>query len=728
MDGSLGAGAGNPALVLEGCRRNGDTGGSGRGADKLEKGFCELGMTPESGYRFDIFLRYHRAQARWTRQLAERLDREGFRVWFDGWMLSPGSDRKLEYQLAIDQCRWIGIVISPELVGDPWPKDELYTGFAHAPARQNQRLLPLIHTPADLPRPLQDLTAIDFTGSEEDPVLLEFQTLQLMAVLDPTIQPPTNLQRFRLETGRSQPIQDEELRGFQAFFRSLQMALFGAATSQRSPTAEGMQQVAILQFLQRLFQWNSADLQYDKAEDWLRRGNLNEALAAFDRALNMDPNFALAWSRRGDVLVQLARYREAIDSYNGSLTINPYDETTRIRLALILGRVGKPKSAVVNYDKVLEINPEEGLAWHNRGIRLLQMKRTKLAVVSLNKALRVGQQHPKIWAARGIALRRVKRPRAAAESFAEALKRDPSNIKLWRWQGNAWVKANRYKTALNCYRRALSGRRRDLVTLYNLGVLLLRMGRYRQASDSFDRVLKRDPDHFRAWQARGIAFQRLGFQKEACFHFEEALKINPAYFPAQYALAVGRQALGQVKPALNQFNQILQQRPQNFACLYGRITCLRALRQWDLAQTTAEKMVALNGEDPWGWFALGLIASDQQHFEQAIQHYSQVLRLTPQDSTALNNRAWSLCQQQCFEDALLDAQQAVTLNPESWASWHTLACAQEGLGLISEAQTSYQQALTLNPDFAEAAQALARLQPTPMPDLGSLTPNSEVVT
>jgi tetratricopeptide (TPR) repeat protein len=220
-----------------------------------------------------------------------------------------------------------------------------------------------------------------------------------MHFLDPSFPAPGDLQRFRLQYRRregKESLEDEEVRGFQAFLRAIQMAILRIATGE-TPSAtpeEGARQIAILQFIQRLFQWNSADIQFERGEDWRRRGNLTEALAAYDRALNMDPNFALAWSRRGDVLVQLARYREAVDSYNGSLSINPYDEETRLRLALILGRLGQYKSAVVNYDKVLESNPEDALAWHNRGIRLLQLKRSKLALNSLNKALRYNPKQP----------------------------------------------------------------------------------------------------------------------------------------------------------------------------------------------------------------------------------------------------------------------------------------------------------------------------------------------
>ncbi|NJK63138.1 MAG: TIR domain-containing protein [Synechococcaceae cyanobacterium SM2_3_1] len=65
-------------------------------------------MTSPVNYRFDIFLRYHPVQRRWTQRLAERLDREGVRVWFDRWMLPPGSDRRLESQVGISESRWGG--------------------------------------------------------------------------------------------------------------------------------------------------------------------------------------------------------------------------------------------------------------------------------------------------------------------------------------------------------------------------------------------------------------------------------------------------------------------------------------------------------------------------------------------------------------------------------------------------------------------------------------------
>jgi tetratricopeptide (TPR) repeat protein len=681
-------------------------------------------MTSPLNFRFDIFLRYHPAQRRWTQRLAERLDREGVRVWFDRWMLQPGSDRRLELQVGISESRWVGLVVSPEFVGNPWPSDELYSGFPHAPARQNQRLLPLLHSPCELTEPMQEADhGFDFTDSEEDPVLFEFRSQQLLAFLDPRRSPPQDLQRFRLQNSSSLATGDEEVGVFQSFLRSIQAAISRIARGEGlaeppGSESEGARQILLLQFIQRLFQWNTADLQFERAEDWVRRNNSGEALKAFDRALNADPNFALAWSRRGDVLQRLGRYREAIDSYNGSLSINPYDEQTRLRLALIQGRFGKLKAAVINYDKVLEIDPESVIPWHNRGIRLMQLQRPRLAMNSLNQALRYAADRPEIWIARGHCAYRLHRYPAAAASFAQANKLHARRGKLWRYRADALMQANRTKSALECYKRALRVRRKDPITWHNLGVLLLRTQRYRQAREMLGVAIKLG-NYTVSWYARGVVFQQMGDQRLALKHFERALEIQPDYFPAQYGRAEALQRLQEYPAALEAFEALLQSRPQTFACWFGRVTCLRRLRAWEEALRYSQQMIEIDDQHPLGWFALAMIHTDLEDWQEALTALNQVLQLTPADATALNNRGWVYCQLHRYQEALESVEQALQRQPQNPLYWHTLGAAQLGMGKQEAARESFRQALHWDPDLTVAQQAMADLEgsPLPLPDL-----------
>ena len=671
-------------------------------------------MVADPQYKYDIFLRYNRAQSRWSRQLAERLDREGIKVWFDRWMLDSQDSRPVELRRAIDECRTVALVLSNDFVSDAWPSDQLYCGFPHAPDSQNQRLLPLIFEPCELPRPVQGLPAIDFTGSEEDPILFEFRVQQLLARFKPGVEPPTDLQRFRLQSQVSQQLAtigtDDEVSGFRAFVRGIQQLIAQVIGDREISADEQTRQVAFLQFIQRLFQWNTADIQFEKGEELFERGDFAKAIAAYDRALNIDSNVASAWSRRGDALVELGRYREAIDSYNGALSINPYDEAVRMNLALILGQMRKYKAAVVNYDKVIESDPEQSTAWHNRGVRLMQLGRMNLALKSFETALEQSPDRLDTWIARGYLLRSLERNRDALGCFTKALEIQPKNRQLWIAQGNTLMSMGRSRKALIAYNTALKLDPYSAEAWHNRGLLLLKLKRYRDAVTCFDRAYRFNPDSYRTWYARGYAFQQLGLQEEALVHYEESLRIDPDRFPARYAQASTLLEMGKYKSAAKRFDRLLEEKPDDSTVLYQKAMSLRRLDRWKEAIAASKQILTLNERDPMGWFALGTIYSDAGDLEAALKSYAKVLECDPADAIALNNRAWVLCRLERYEEAEAFALQAAEINQEKAAFWHTLATIQTGLDKIEEAIASYSRVLELDPNFEAAQLAIEQLK------------------
>ena len=90
------------------------------------------------------------------------------------------------------------------------------------------------------------------------------------------------------------------------------------------------------------------DLQGTEQETPFNRGNAleklgrnEEAIASYDKALKIKPDYHLAWNGRGNALEKLGRYEEAIASYDKALKIKPDFHDARNNRDIVLRKLGR---------------------------------------------------------------------------------------------------------------------------------------------------------------------------------------------------------------------------------------------------------------------------------------------------------------------------------------------------------------------------------------------------
>ena len=156
-------------------------------------------------FRYDVFLSYNSAQKEWTRDLARRLRDSGLSVWFDEWRLRGGENWMVGLRRGVNESRHVVFVVSPESIDAVWPLFEVYLTIFHDPIAQDRKLIPIIHSPCDLPDELAIRQYIDFSDTHDRPQLYEFRLAQLMADLDPAGERPTDFDLY------VDQMEDEEL-------------------------------------------------------------------------------------------------------------------------------------------------------------------------------------------------------------------------------------------------------------------------------------------------------------------------------------------------------------------------------------------------------------------------------------------------------------------------------------------------------------------------------------
>lgn len=133
---------------------------------------------------------------------------------------------------------------------------------------------------------------------------------------------------------------------------------------------------------------------YKKGMDlYYKQGRFQDAIACFDRVIEMDPNHVDAWREKGICLNELGRYEAALQCFNRVLELGDGTTTTYYAKGETLEKLGKEtedfalfEQAVACFDVVLEKDPENVNAWNYRGICLKELGKHEEARRSFDKA------------------------------------------------------------------------------------------------------------------------------------------------------------------------------------------------------------------------------------------------------------------------------------------------------------------------------------------------------
>lgn len=121
-----------------------------------------------------------------------------------------------------------------------------------------------------------------------------------------------------------------------------------------------------------------AEALYYQGNELYKLGAFEEAIAYFDKALEIDPNNVPAWNSKGLALNNLKMYDEAIRCFDKSLSIYPSNANTWYIEGLALNKLGRYYEAIRCYDKALEIDPYNDAAWNSKCITLFVLDMMKL--------------------------------------------------------------------------------------------------------------------------------------------------------------------------------------------------------------------------------------------------------------------------------------------------------------------------------------------------------------
>jgi tetratricopeptide (TPR) repeat protein len=90
-----------------------------------------------------------------------------------------------------------------------------------------------------------------------------------------------------------------------------------------------------------------------------RKGQPDEAMAHFEQAIKLQPDYAEAYYNRGNVLYAKGRIDEAITDFEKTLQLQPNHADAHTGLGNALLRKGALKEAIVHYNEAMALAPQD---------------------------------------------------------------------------------------------------------------------------------------------------------------------------------------------------------------------------------------------------------------------------------------------------------------------------------------------------------------------------------
>ncbi len=185
-------------------------------------------------------------------------------------------------------------------------------------------------------------------------------------------------------------------------------------------------------------------------------GRLDEAIANYNKAISIDPDFAEAYNNLGIALKGLGRLDEAVESYNRAISINPDFAEAHCNLGNALRDLSQLTEAVDSYDKAVSIKPAFVEAHNNLGIALKGLGRLDEAVESYLKAISINPNHTEAHNSLGNALNELGRFDEAVASYKIAISIIPDYAEAHCNLGTVFNELGQLNDAITSYKIAIS--------------------------------------------------------------------------------------------------------------------------------------------------------------------------------------------------------------------------------------------------------------------------------
>ena len=264
---------------------------------------------------------------------------------------------------------------------------------------------------------------------------------------------------------------------------------------------------------------NAQDRPYNeyKAEDhfylglrFQQQGDYEKAIDHYGRAIELDPQFALAYNGRGVAKRLSGDYQGAIADHDTAIKLNPKDALAYNGRGVAKRLSGDYQGAIADHDTAIKLNPNDALAYNGRGIAKRISEDYQGAIADHDTAIKLNPNDALAYNGRGVAKQLSKDYPGAIADSEKAIELNPQYAGAYNSRGVAKRLSKDYPGAIADHDTAIKLNPKYTMSYNNRGIAKRASGDYQGAIADFDRAIELNPQGSRAYHNRGVAKRASG--------------------------------------------------------------------------------------------------------------------------------------------------------------------------------------------------------------------------
>lgn len=353
---------------------------------------------------------------------------------------------------------------------------------------------------------------------------------------------------------------------------------------------------------------------------------------------SINVNNAIALSQQASTLFELQRYEDALAAYEEAVSVSPDYVPGWNGQGKTLWKLKKYQAALAAYDQAIQIQPDYGEAWSGRGFVLQNLQRYPEAIAAFDKGLQLDGNSPHIWNAKGEIFSALKQYNNAVQSYEKAIELEPNYFQAWYAQGLAFHNLKQYDDAINAYETAIEIKPDYGQAWYGLGNSLFNLNRYEDALNAYEQAVQYRPNFYPAWFSKSNVLVTLRRYPQAVESFNQAIKKNPNDYQAWYSRGWALHKSQRYAEAIESYQKAAAIKGNDYQIWYNLGNSQYILQKYQEAIASYDQAVRYQVNHAESWYSRGNALFNLQQYQEAIASYDQALKYQPNYREAIEAR------------------------------------------------------------------------------------------